>query len=215
MNISPGSQSISKRRYRRSQQLGFTFIEVMVAVGIFAVIATICYATLSQYLRVRTIVELNDAEIRQLQRTFIIIERDLRFMINRPVRDEYGDEEDAYLSEGNSINNELFRITISEPDIGSPGNTSLRRVAWRLEDGNLYRDSWAVLDRVQDSLPQSRLILRQVSQIDVVNYKWEDDLGVQQFFASNSDDLPYATELLIIMDDESSYRRIFDLANGS
>jgi general secretion pathway protein J len=197
------------------EQGGFTFIEVMVSVGIFAVIATICFATLSQYLRVREVVAANDLEMRQLQRMFTLIERDLRFMVNRPVRDEYGDTENAYISAGVSSDGELFRITVSEPDVSVPGSTRLRRIGWRLEDGELYRDSWAVLDRVQDTVPQSRLVLSRVSQIEVINYQWSDDLGVQQQFDLDGVNLPYATELLIDMDDESSYRRLFDLANGS
>ena len=197
------------------RQSGFTFIEVMVAVGIFAVIATICFATLSQYLRVTEVVAASDLELRQLQRMFTLIERDLRFMVNRPVRDEYGDTEKAYISAGVSTDGELFRISVSEPDIEAPGRSRIKRTAWRLEDGDLYRDSWAVLDRVQDTAAKSRLILSGVYQIEVINYQWSDDQGVQQQFDLDEFGLPYATELLISMDDENSYRRLFDLANGS
>ncbi len=204
-----------KKTNRFKSQLGFTFIEVMVAVGVFAVIATICYATLSQYLKVREGLEVNQRELQHLQRTFTLLERDLRYMVNRPVRGEYGDIEAAYIGEAGSINGELFRITISEPDIEVPGSTRLRRVAWRLVDGALYRDSWQVLDRVQDSEPESRLVLQGVAQIDMLHYQWSDELGVQQLFELDPDALPYATELLINMDDEKSYRRLFDLANGA
>ena len=197
------------------RQTGFTFIEVMVSVGVFAVIATICYATLSQYLKVQEGLEANQRELRLMQRTFTILERDLRYMVNRPVRAEYGDSEAAFFGEIGAIEGELFRITISEPDVEVPGSTRLRRIAWRLVDGVLYRDSWQVLDRVQDSEPQSRLILQGVSRVDVIHYRWTDELGVQQLFELDATTLPYATELLITMDDEKNYRRIFDLANGA
>ena len=72
-------------------QKGFTFIEVMVAVAIFGVISSICFAALSQYLKVREGIERSNREIQQLQRAFSLMERDLRFLVNRPVRDEYGD----------------------------------------------------------------------------------------------------------------------------
>lgn len=198
----------------RSQN-GFTFIEVMVSVGVFAVIATICYATLSQYLKVREGLEVNHRELQLIQRTFTLLERDLRYMVNRPVRAEYGDSEAAFLSEIGAIEGELFRITVSEPDVEVPGNTSLRRIAWRLVDGVLYRDSWLVLDRVQDSEPQSRLVLRGISRVDILHYQWTDELGVQQLFELEPNVMPYATELLITLDGDKNYRRVFDLANGA
>ena len=197
------------------RQSGFTFIEVMVSVGVFAVIATICYATLSQYLKVQEGLEANHRELQLMQRAFSLLERDLRYMVNRPVRAEYGDSEAAFFGETGAIEGELFRITVSEPDVEIPGSTRLRRIAWRLVDGALYRDSWRVLDRVQDSEPQSRLIMQGVSRVDILHYQWSDELGVQQMFELDANSLPYATELLITMDDDKNYRRLFDLANGA
>lgn len=194
---------------------GFTFIEVMVSIGVFAVIATICYATLSQYLRVRDGVETHRRALQELQRAFTLVERDLRFAVDRPVRDEYGEPEPAFLLNAIGRAGELFRITVSEPDIGSPGRTRLRRVAWRLDDGALYRDSWQVLDRVQDSEPTSRRVLENVAVVDVVVYEWRDEDGVRQILDGELAALPFGAEILVSMDNDRDYRRLFDLANGS
>jgi len=194
---------------------GFTFIEVMVSIGVFAVIATICFATLSQYLKVREGVEMHRKALQELQRAFTLVERDLRFAVNRPVRDEYGEPEPAFLMNAIGRSGEVFRVTVSEPDIGNPGRTRLRRVAWRLDDGALYRDSWQVLDRVQDSEPTSRRILEKVAVVEVIAYEWRDEDGVRQILDSEAEGLPFGAELLISMDDDKDYRRIIDLANGS
>jgi len=196
-------------------QRGFTFIEVMVAVGIFAVIATVCYATVSQYLKVTEALDESTLKTRQLQRTFTLIERDFRFMVNRPVRDEYGDQEAAFMSETDSVEGEILRVTVSEPSSDIPGWTQLSRIGWRLVDGSLYRDRWLVLDRVQDTLPQSVLVLTGVAGVQLVNYEWSDDAGVQPLFDDTGNELPYATELVVQMDDDKEYRRLFDLANGT
>ena len=199
--------------FQRNQ--GFTFIEVLVAIGIFAVIASISYATLSQFLKVRDGVEASLREMRELQQTFTLFERDFRFMVARPVRDEYGDIEQAVLFNSNSIEGELIRMTVSEPDVAVIGNSRLRRVGWRLLDGDLYRDTWLVLDRVQDSEPVSRLVLREVQQVEVLAYEWEDETGVKQLLDVEPKQLPYAAELLVTLENERQYRRIFDLANGT
>ena len=109
----------------------------------------------------------------------------------------------------------LFRVTVSSPDVAVAGNSRLTRVQWRLDNGELYRDAWLVLDRVQDSEPVSRLILSGVSEIEVTNYEWSDEGGVQQSFDAGDGELPYATELSISLDNDQSFRRLFDLANGS
>ena len=90
-------------RFTIPRQRGFTFIEVLVAVGVFAVVSSISYATLSQYLKVREGVSASNLELRQLQRTFSLLDRDLRFIVNRPVRDGFGDPEPAWLANGNSL----------------------------------------------------------------------------------------------------------------
>jgi len=143
-----------------------------VAIGIFAVISSMSYATLSQFLIVRDGVEASQREMRQLQQTFTLFERDFRFMVARPVRDEFGDAETAVVFESGDIEGEIIRMTVSEPDTAVAGSSRLRRIGWRLQDGDLYRDTWLVLDRVQDSEPVTRLILREVSQVELLAYEW-------------------------------------------
>jgi len=68
---------------------------------------------------------------------------------------------------------------------------------------------------VQDSEPVSRLILRDISQVELLSYEWTDETGLKQLIDAEPEGLPYATELLITFEDEREYRRVFDLANGT
>ena len=188
---------------------------MLVAVGVFAVVSTICFATANQYLGIREAVEESQRDLRNLQRAFTLLERDLRFMVDRPVRDGYGDTEAAWLPGDGDISGELFRMTVSEPDTSVLGNTRLTRVAWRLVDGDLYRDSWLVLDQVQDSEPFSRLMLRDISELSMQTFSWDDILGVQQRYDVDAEGLPYALELNVTLDDSRQFRKVFDLANGT
>lgn len=197
------------------RQRGFTFIEVMVSIGIFAVIATICYATLSQYLTVRDGVEKNRAALQSLQRTFTLLERDLRFMLARSVRDEYGDPESAFLLDDEGRPGELVRMTVSAPASTASGRTVLQRVSWRVADGDLYRDAWQVLDRVQDSEPVSRRVLSGIAQLEMRTLQWTDESGVREAVDPVPGTMPYGIELVVSLNNGKSYRRLFDLANGS
>ena len=69
---------------------GFTLLEMVVAIGIFAIIATVSYTSLNQFLDTRDMLESRQDELTALQMTMTLLGRDVRFMLNRPVRDSYG-----------------------------------------------------------------------------------------------------------------------------
>ena len=192
-------------------------IEVMIAVAIFAVIAAISYATLSQYIVVREKVSLSYERIQALQRSLLLIERDLRYLTNRPVRDEYGDEEMAFMIDNEfGLPGELLRFTTAEPDFQNLGLARLIRVVWRLEDGELYRDVWTALDRDQGVEPISTLIMDKIDEIEIDAYEWTDDLGLKKMDRSAlTGNVPYGLELNLRLDNDQSIRRLFDLANGA
>ena len=205
------------RALNQFRSKGFTLIEVMIAVAIFAVIAAISYATLSQYLVVREKVSLSYDRIQALQRSLLLIERDLRYLTNRPVRDEYGDEELAFMIDNEfGLPGELLRFTTAQPDFKNLGLARLIRVVWRLEDGELYRDVWTALDRDQGVEPVSMLIMDKIDEIEIDAYEWTDDLGLKKMDRSAlTGNVPYGLELNLRLDNDQSIRRLFDLANGA
>ena len=97
---------------------GFTLLEMVVAIGIFSVIAAISYASIDRFLDIRTTIKLRHDQLRLLQRTMGLMEMDMRFMLNRPVRDGFGDDEASLISFGSLAldEGELVRLTTSQPD---------------------------------------------------------------------------------------------------
>ncbi len=145
---------------------GFTLIEVLIALSITAFVATVAYASLSAALSgvegTRSVAERSY----ELNRALMILDRDLRQFVPRPIRDEFGDREPA-LTGG-----ELARFPLSFTRAGwhNPGalaRSQLQRVAYRVEDEALWRDSWAVLDRAGDSEEGSVLLLEGVEYLEI------------------------------------------------
>jgi len=192
-------------------------IEVLIVIGIFAVISMVSYSSLTQYITVSEKLEQNTLQIQRLQKTFTLLERDLRYMVNRPVRDEYGDVEDAFLIEYvNGLPGEQLRFTTLHPDYTLPGLGRLQRVAWRIDNNELYRDSWPTIDRVSESKPISLRVLDDVDSFDIEQFSWSDDLGLQQgtqFGETNF--FPVGVRITMAMVSGMEYTRLFDLANGS
>ncbi len=125
---------------------GFTLLEVLVAVSIFGLIAIMAYSGLSGVLRTREVTKIVATRLAELESAIMILSRDLSQATNRPVRDEFGDTQNAFI--GNDSSPVLLQFT--RGGVGNPLNLTrshLRRVAYFLEDGNLQRASWPRLDR--------------------------------------------------------------------
>jgi len=150
---------MSKRPHR-----GFTLIEVLIALAISAMVAVIAYTSLSSVLQgVDRLREVTDRTY-EINRAMMILSRDLRQMVNRPVRDEFGEVEPA-LSGG-----ELARFALSFTRTGwyNPGEyprSNLQRVNYRIEDDALWRDTYPVLDRAGNTEPDTVLLLDGVENL--------------------------------------------------
>jgi general secretion pathway protein J len=89
-------------------------IEIVVAVAIFAVIASIIFPALIQFLDARERIVLKNREITELQKFFLYLERDLRFASNRLGKDEYGDFRKSAMTVNEDI---LLELTALYPDL--------------------------------------------------------------------------------------------------
>ena len=83
---------------RRKTERGFSLLEIIVAIAIFSIIASISYAALNQFLDTRDQLSEKHDQIRSIQTTMTVLGRDFRFMLDRSVRDGFGDPEAAILA---------------------------------------------------------------------------------------------------------------------
>lgn len=190
---------------------GFTLIELLLAISIFSVIATISFTTMSTYIDHRERLTNHYGRLQKLQRLFILLERDLQFVINRPVRDDGGDEEEAVLV---GENGELIRVTVALPDVQAPTGTSLWRVAWMQDGGQLIRRSWSALDRTSGTDPQETVIDDGIEAVDLQFYTYKPGAGAKLESAESTNDLPAGVEMVLTLEDGQSYRRVFEVAGS-
>jgi len=195
-----------------SHSAGFTLLEMVVAIGIFAMIAAISYASLDRFIEIRSFVEERQDKLKSLQTAMTLIGRDMRFMVNRPVRDGLGDQEAAILSGDNIALGEggLLRLTTSRPETGIGFVSSPQRVGWRLKDGALQRVVWNVLDRDQDSTELVRTVLQDVAAAEIRYFTYSEE-GELDTIAEWLDGgtLPAGIEFRLTMQNGQEYRRLF------
>lgn len=150
------------RRARVPATAGFTLLELLVALAIFGLLSVMSYSGLRSVLEQRSVTELEADRLGQLQKIYLIMQRDLEQVVPRPVRDEYGAELPP-VSGAEAL--QLTRGGWRNP-LGNARST-LQRVAYAYEDEQLVRYTWSVLDRAQDSQPLRQPLTDEITRMDV------------------------------------------------
>lgn len=123
---------------------GFTLLELLVALSVFAVVSVMAYTGLRVVLDARASTDLTSRQIAELQTTLVALGRDLEHMVARPIRDSYGDTQ---LPMRYSPYASVQRLEFVRTGMRSAQQrSSLQRIAWELHEGQLTRLTWRVLD---------------------------------------------------------------------
>lgn len=149
---------------------GFTLIELLVALSIFAVLGLASWKVMDQVIRTKQALEIQSHELRQWQKAMWILNRDLRSIADRPVRNNEGTPEPAVSS---VIPGFILVFTHHGwPNLLNAHRSELQRVAYGLEnddDGNsqLIRYYWPKLDRAPDAEPVKQIMLDRLDRLEV------------------------------------------------
>jgi general secretion pathway protein J len=193
----------------------FTLLEMIVAIGIFAVIAVVSYGSLNRFLDNRDVLQAEMTLMKDLQLAFSLLEQDMHFMSGRIVRDEYGDPEPLLIVNSIDIAGELLRFTTARRSVSLPGVSTLQRTSYRWENGDFIRVNWLVLDRDQDAIESKQLLLSDVDSVRV-NVLTSDEESTQTASTWDSaEKLPDGIEWQIQMSDGKQYRRMFDIKGST
>lgn len=167
---------MSARPYPVSHQRGFTLMEVLIAVSITAVIGLGVWQVMSSVIMSRDRVDAVSEEFEGVQKTFLLLERDLRQVVSRPVRNIYGDYEPALSSQG-----EEFELMVTHQGWRNPlgkQRSELQRSAWEYTGDEVRRRYWTMLDQPQEEDSRDQLLLSDVTAFDVrfldENRTWQD-----------------------------------------
>ncbi len=152
-------------RMNRNHAIGFTLIEILVALFIFAIVGLMGTQLISRVSNQQVILSERGARLIELQRAMSILKRDFMQIQRRSIRDEHGDQQPAiHLEDDDRI--EFTRSGWRNP-FGQP-RSELQRVAYRLDEEKheLQRYFWPVLDRSQDSQPLVQVLLNDVQKME-------------------------------------------------
>ncbi len=195
---------------------GFTLLEVLIAVAIFVIVGMLAMTGYNELVSQSARVDESAARTRAIQSAMMRISQDFALLEPRAVRPALGqDPVPALRAGGDSGGIELTHSGWSNP-AGVPRPT-LQRVAYRLEDTELFRDYWPVLDRTQNVEPISVVLLDRVKSVAVrymgADHDWKEQWpplgysGPTMRYA-----LPIAVEITLELEDWGKITRIVEVA---
>jgi len=192
------------------RQRGFTLIELLIALSIFALVSMMAFGGLNTVLDASARTEVEAARLIELQRAFALMRRDFEAAVNRPIRDQFGDEEPPM----DAMDTEHVRFTRGGRDnpLGLQ-RSALERIAYGLDDQNrLIRSRWRALDQPIDPQFDELVMIEDVENFSVRylngDKEWQEfwpPAGVQQ------PGLPHAVEVVVEVEPYGEIRRLFVL----
>ncbi len=141
-------------------QHGFSLIELLVAIGVFAIISVVTVTSLQNMTTTSEIISEQSEQLSSTQFTVSRFEKDLRQAIPRTIRDQLGDRLPEF--EGSSQ-----RISVTVTGWQNPtaqARASMRRVSYLWAGNQILHRAWPVLDRTQSSQPDETVLLQQVDR---------------------------------------------------
>lgn len=196
---------------KRLSMRGFTLIEIMIAVGIFAVIGAIVFPAMIQFIDVRDRIMVKHHQVESLQKTFLFLSQDLRFAANRLGKDEYGDVADASMLVGDDS---LIDLTAMYPDLNLGGVNVPRRVRWVLDDGTLMRLQSPVMDPDGDTRVFKQKLLQDVRKVEIELSTVEDGRNSTSKRWREKTKLPDMVRVTITLENKLEYERLFTMLGG-
>lgn len=217
---------------------GFTLIEVIVAIGIFALLGAGTYKVVSGMSASRERVELHSERIAEVVRAVRIIDDDMRQLADRKIRDGSSEvlpavKADVFSGGDDSAVVEFSRIGRRNPLLAKRSETV--RVAYYYQDeweeaeenqksekkedqedksGVLVRAVWPVLDRPDDDLEMDRQLLLggiekiSMEYLDSENI-WRDSWPPLGNNGQKSEELPFSIKILIDTKDYGGIERYY------
>ena len=194
---------------------GFTLLEVLIAVAVFAVVGVMAYGGLQAVLGQQAIAQANAERFRELQFAVQQITRDLAQLNPRPVREPIGDgyRPALYSDPRSNVLIELTRGGWTNP-LGQP-RPAVQRVAYALEQDRLLRRHWFVPDQTLGQEPFERELLTGVVEVRLRFFGpggWADAWPGGQVAADPSL-RPLAVEVTLELEDWGEIRRLVEVAH--
>lgn len=196
---------------------GFTLIEVLVALAVFGVMSLLAYAALGSTLSNADYLTERMERLQSIQRTVRFMSTDLMQAAPRPVRSDLGE---GYVPAVYSSLGSDFALELTHAGWGNPAGlprSTFQRVAYRIDEDQLLRYHWSVLDRTYTNEPIVTVLLEDVESLYLRFYDaagnasevWPPE---RQQDGGGMRLRPRAVEIILTLPDQGEITRLLEIA---
>jgi general secretion pathway protein J len=192
---------------RRSAEHGFTLVELLVSLFIFALLSAAGVALLSFSVRSQEAAEVQLGRIADLRRTGALLSGDLAQAAARPWRDESGANRPAFAgASGERQGSVLAFVRRGAENLEESPRPSLQRVEYRIEGDRLERRSWTMVDGAPPKADSAML-----DGVRRIRLRYRDRKGEwrDRWDPTALGELPRAVELVVDTEEAGATRMLF------
>jgi len=197
---------------------GFTLLELLVAMAIFAILGALALSGYTELQRQSEYAEQRLERLREVQRAMQAIGQDLAQIEPRPIREPLGESLIPAVLATDSIEYGLQFTRAGWSNTAGLARPTLQRVGYRLDGEGLWRDHWPVLDRTLVTEPTRVKLLGKVRSVRFrfmnAAREWVDRWPVSDGtnLAGSERLRPAAIEIVLELEDWGEIRRVIEVA---
>lgn len=196
---------------------GFTLVELLAALAVFAVMSAMAYGGLGSLLQTRQEGVARMESLAEMQMFFVHLARDVEQALPRTILDNNNSRHPAFVGlDGAGRFLELTHGGRSNPR--GVARSALERVAYSLEEGRIVRSTWPVLDRVLAEEPAGEAVLEGVGEVEIrflgADANWHGSWPMVVTTEAETS-LPRAVEIVLEKSGWGRIRRVFEVAGGA
>jgi general secretion pathway protein J len=203
---------MSVKRVNSMAARGFTLIEVLIAMAMFAMIGLASYSVFSAVTDGERLSREHTGKLNDIQRALLIIERDITQITERKVRLNGNQPRDEFIySNSGSFTSSSQSLGFVRQGWRNPllvlPRSDLQAIAYQLEDNNLYRLHFNFVDPIVGAEPKKRLL---IAGVNALEFEFFHDKKWQSRF--NGTRLPQALAIELDIEGFGLLRRQFLVA---
>lgn len=145
---------------------GFTLIEVLIAIAILALVATLAYRAVAALTESEARLATESSRWRALDGLFARLEADMREALPREARNG-GASEPAWLGAVDAAGNAELRFSRAGPEFALEPGSGGQRIGYRLRDGAVQVLYWPRLDQPATVVPEAYALAGPIAQLRV------------------------------------------------